>query len=414
MSLSNQHILIDRIEGQLWALAFQKEKGGNRLTQIEIDTDNEWVRSGAVYWAQVLRIDQSIDAAFLALDHEQTGLLFNGDAYAVQNKGKKPTSQSIGQKISPGDMIAVQAKNGVLPPLNSSEKQEAKVAAVSMDISLPGRFVVYAPTLDHNRISKRIRDKNTRRRLETMLEDLPTISGCILRAAALHTQTDMLVREAEILKHIWGDLHKHLGGESPFLVMNGPNAYQRVLTNLAGAPVDKIEVGTLDLFQEVEEWCEVYAPDLVTRIEPAEETPDNDLFDLFDRHDLTGQIDDLFDNYIFLKHGGNIIIEPTAAMTVIDINRGSDTRSNYAVNLEALEEIVRQIRLRNLNGIIMIDVLKMTKAAEKQKLLSKLQSWLDIDSNTIQCHGYSRLGLIELTRQSRSPSLENRYALAID
>ncbi len=407
------HILIDELNESLWVAAVEK----NKIKDLEIDPFEEQVRSGSVYWARVLRVDKSMDAAFLQLDEDNQGILHNKDFFGLGKKGElvKDGNTALGKKLKAGDMLAVQAKSGYLPRIDSDNLAiEDKSVRVSMNITLPGRYLIYAPSMDENRISKRIKNKKQRKQLTQMLNDVEMIKGCILRSAAANTQTDMLIRESEVLKHIWEQLQDYLHGNDPFLVMEGPDAIRRMLSDQAAYQIDRIDVTTMDQFQEVEEWCEIYAPDLVTKIHPADlAKPDSDLA-LFDFYDLLDQIDMLFEPYVLLKLGANIIIQDTAALTAIDINRAGDKRGNLAINLDALDEIGRQIRLRNLGGIIMIDFLKMNKKIEKDTLLAAFDGIIAEDPCTVQNHGFTNLGLIELTRQRRTPPLQERLDLALD
>ncbi len=407
------HILIDELNESLWVAAVEN----NKIKDLEIDPFEEEVRSGSVYWARVIRIDKAMDAAFLQLDEDNTGLLHNADFYSLTKEGEheKDGNVALGKKLKPGDMLAVQSKSGYLPRIDSTDlTMEDKSVRVSMNITLPGRYLIYAPTMKENRISKRIRDKKERKQLTKMLNDVPMIKGCILRQAAANTQTDVLIRESEILKHIWEELQDYLHGDMPFQVMDGPDAIRRMLSDQANYQIDRIDISTMEQFKEVEEWCEIYAPDLVTKIHPADLPNHQADLALFDFHDLLDQIDMLFEPYVLLKAGGNIIIQDTAALTAIDINRGGDTRGNLAINLDALSEIGRQIRLRNLGGIIVIDFLKMNKKIEKETLLAAFEGIIAEDPCTVQLHGLTNLGLVELTRQRRTPPLQQRLDLALD
>lgn len=406
-------ILIDEMEGSLWVASVKK----NKLHGLEIDPADEEVRFSSIYYAKVLRIDKSLDAAFVQLDEDNTGLLNNKDVRIVNKKGEieKGGKVAIGKLIKPGEMITVQAKSGYLPKLDSDDLTvEDKSATVSMNITLPGRHLIFSPLMQKNRISKRIFDKKQRRQLTKMLNNVEQVKGCILRASAANVQTDILIREGEILKHIWEELQQYLKGNQACLIMEGPDAMQRTFGDHAGALISDISVITMDRYQEVEEWCEIYAPDLVTKIKPVEVTyPDDDLA-LFDYFDIIDQIEDLFQPYVLLKHGGNIIIQETAALCAIDINRGSDTRKNLDINLEALAEIAKQVRLRNLGGIIIVDFLKMQTKKEREVLLKELDVMVQDDPCTVQIHGITGLGLVEITRKRRTPALQDRLDLALE
>ena len=126
------------------------------------------------------------------------------------------------------------------------------------------------------------------------------------------------------------------------------------------------------------------------------------------------QIEDLFQPYVLMKAGGNIIVQETAALCAIDVNRSSDTRGNLAINLDAVAEIGRHIRLRNLGGIIVVDFLRMKTKKEKEKLLQALDDIVVSDPCTVQIHGFTNLGMIEMTRKRRTPPLQDRLDLALD
>jgi Rne/Rng family ribonuclease len=406
-------ILVDELEESLWVATVEK----NRLIGLEIDPMYEEVRWGSIYWAKVMSIDKAMDAAFVDLDGENTGLLNNADIYLTDKDGqiKRGGDKAIGKLIQPGDMLAVQAKSGYLPRLDSSDlTKEDKSARVSMNITLPGRHLIYSPMMEKNRISKRIHDKKQRKQLTKMLNNIDTIKGCILRSSAANVQTDMLIRESKILKTIWEQLQEFLKGAETSTIMLGPDALQRTLSDQAHKTIDAIDIVTMEQYQEVEEWCEIYAPDLVTKVTPVE-LPDQELeLGLFDYRDVLDQIEDLFQPYVLMKGGGNIIIQETAALCAIDINRGSDNRSRLAVNLDAVSEIGRQLRLRNLGGIIVIDFLKMSSKKEKEQLLQALDQIAAEDPCTVQIHGLTALGLGELTRNRRTPPLQDRLELSLD
>ncbi|HPQ51359.1 MAG TPA: ribonuclease E/G, partial [Alphaproteobacteria bacterium] len=232
--------------------------------------------------------------------------------------------------------------------------------------------------------------------------------GCILRAAALNTQSDVLIRESKILKAIWEGLTEYAKGEDSILIMEGPDALQRSLSDNSLRPIRRIEVVTMDHFATAEDWCELFAPDLVTKIKPIEVKNATKDLALLDHYDLIKPIEDLFQPYALLISGGNILIQGTAALTAIDVNRGADKNANLTINLEAATEAIRQIRIRNLGGIIMIDFLRMKSDKEQKQLLSHIEKLVDDDPCTVQIHGFTAMGLLEVSRQRRTPTLLER------
>lgn len=402
-------ILIEEIDESMWVAAADQ----GRLTGLEVDPAAEAVRWGSVYWAKVARIDASQDAAYVNLDGEHIGILYNADVRVMDEKTgkcKKGGDVAIGKLIHPGQMIAVQAKAGYLPKDPQDERAEDKNPRLSMNIVLQGRYLLFAPLEGENKVSQRIRDKKMRKQLMGMLEKMNECKGCILRAAAADTQTDILQREAKILNVTWDQVQKFFKGDDPTLIMLGPDAVQRMLSDHAGRSISRIELTTMEYYKQVQEWCGVYAPDLVTKVEPVEITNPNFELGLFDYRDIVPQIDELFQPYFVLPDGGTVIIQETAAVTAIDINRGADGRSNLAVNLDAAKEIARQLRLRNIGGAVVIDFLRLKDKAEYKKLQDAMADYfIEHDPCTVQIHGLTGLGLMEVSRQRRTPALIDRY-----
>lgn len=406
-------ILIEESNESLWAAALQD----GRLIGLEVDPTFEEVRSGSIYWAKVKTIDAALDAVFVDLDGENTGILYNKDL-RIENKDgsfSKGGDKAIGKVLQPGQMITVQAKTAFMPN-NAYDytNQESKLAQLSMDVTLPGRHLIYCPMTQENKVSVRVRDKALRKTMKTMLDQLEDVQSCILRAAAADMQTDVLMREGKILREAWSQIQAYLTGDDAALIMRGPDAIQRILGDHALQTIDRIEVVVMDHFNLAEEWCSVFAPDLVTKIEPVEIDDATQDLALYHHRDIIGQIEDLFQAYAVLPGGGNIIIQETAALTAIDVNKGGDKRSHLAVNIDAAKEACRQMRLRNLGGIVMIDFLRANNKTDDKKLIEALEEEIHKDPCTIQFHGKTALGLYELTRKRRTPPLQDRFEDSIE
>lgn len=410
----NLEILIDTIDESLWAVAVDK----STLQGVEVDPITEEVRWGTVYWAKVARIDKAMDAAFVNLDGENIGILHNSDVRIADKQGnyKKGGDKEISKYLEPGQMIAVQAKAGYLPKNEDYfvDYPENKNPRVSMNIVLPGRYLLFAPLENSNRVSQRIRDKELRKQLQEAMQSMTECKGCILRSAAANTQSDILMREAKILEITWSQLQEFFTGSKPQLIMLGPGATQRLLSDAANKQIDRIEVSTEEYFEDALEWCEVFAPDLVPKVMVNEASSKQSVLGLFEHRDLIEQIESLFQSYVVLKGKGSLIIEHTAALTAIDVNRGADKKSNFDINCEAAYEIARQLRVRNLGGIILVDFLKMKGKKETEKLKNILDDVFVIDDPcTVQVHGFTKLGLMELSRHRRTPALLERFQSSI-
>ncbi len=164
----------------------------------------------------------------------------------------------------------------------------------------------------------------------------------------------------------------------------------------------------MDHFQTAEDWCELFAPDLVPKIRPVELKDASKDLALLDYYDLMKPIEELLQPYAILTGGGNVLIQGTAALTAIDVNRGADKNSNLTINLDAATEIARQIRVRNLGGIIMVDFINLKDETERKQLLKNVEKLTGEDPCTVQIHGFTALGLLEISRQRRTPTLFER------
>ena len=398
-------ILIEDLDGSLWSAAIDKK---NKIQNLEIDPYSEIIRWGSLYMGKVGRIDKAHDTAYIDLGFGFEGILYLKDVRI--DGAPAPKSKKIGQVLSPGQMIMVQVKTPHNPSGDDDGEGNNKVSKISMDIALQGRYLIYTPYASENRISKRIIDKDLRKDLKSMLKSVKDIHGCILRASAANCQTDVLVNEGKILKAIWENLIEYDGEAEPTLLMMGPNAVQRTLGDLAANRIGKIYVSTMDIFSETEEWCDLFAPDLMTKIEPKAAENTRSGMGLFEVYDLIGQFENLLKPYVILPSGGVIIIEETAAMTVVDVNSGAD-KNILNVNLEAAVEISRQLRIRNIGGIVMADFINMNSKSQREKVLQELEKSFVNDPCTSQCHGITELGVFEISRQRRTPTLAEKLIM---
>lgn len=399
-------ILIEESEGALWAAALKN----GALEALEVDTMMEHVRWGDIYQARVKTIDTARDAAFVDLGEGLTGLLYNknirlqGRDGSVTRGGDKP----IGQMVKAGDLLLVQAKTAYIESENDRYVMEHKIPEVSMDISLQGRYLIYCPMMQDNRISQRVFDKDLRTQIKAMLEQLDDIHGCIVRASASHTQTDILRREAHVLKQGWDNIVATIPDAEPQILAAGLDAVQRILSDMSGQSINQIEVVTMEHYNYAEQWCRIFAPDLFPKIVPVELDNATEDLALFHTRDIMEHIDNLTKPYCTLPHGGNLIIQSTAALTAIDVNKGSDTRSHLDTNLEAATHALRQIRLRNIGGVILLDALKLKNKKEADLFLDTVRREAAKDPCTVQIHGMTGAGLLEITRKRRTPELAQR------
>lgn len=397
-------ILVEDLDGSLWVAGVDK----GRVASLEIDPYIELVRWGSIYWAKVMRVDNAINAAFVDMGYGLVGMLPASEVPGLK-KGDK-----IGRKIRSGQFVMVQIKVARQPEDDDtgvdSRPDAQKASKVSMDIALQGRFLIYTPKSPGNRISRRIRDPKVRKQLVEMSKAIKVVNGCILRASAAHTQTEMLTREAKIQRAIWESLQAFSEDAEPALLMLGPDALQRALADFATSRVGGIQVADEERLAEATNWCDLYAPELLHKIESRQITGTRTGMGLMESNDLLGQIEDFLRPDIDLKCGGSILFEETALGTMIDVNSGAAT-SLPSVNHEAADEIARQIRLRNIGGLILIDFAGLKDKPMLARTTAQLQKAFDLDPCTVEIHGPTKTGLIEVTRNRRTSSLMDRIAL---
>lgn len=397
-------ILVEDLAGSLWVAAVEK---GNRLAALEIDPYTEYVRWGSVYWAKVMRIDAGLNAAFVDMGYDITGMLPASEIPGLK-KGAK-----IGKHLRNGQYVMVQVKTARQPEENEDGEDprpdSMKASKVSMDIALQGRYLIYTPLSPGNRISRRIKDAEVRKQLTSMVKNIKEVNGCILRASAAYTQTDLLVREAKIQKAIWDSLQEFTKDTEPALLMLGPDALQRVLADFTTSRIASICIANEERREEADNWCDLYAPELMAKLQDRKVTGTRNGMGLLESHDLLGQIEGFVRPYVILDSGGSIVIQETAIGTMIDVNSGS--ANTASVNHDAAIEIARQIRLRNIGGIILIDFAGLNDKAEQKRLSATLLKAFDLDPCTVELHGVTRLGLFEISRHRRTPSLMERVEL---
>lgn len=402
-------ILIEEKDGGLWVGALE----GGKLSGLEIDPITEEVRWGSIYRARVEGINKALDAVFLDLDGDNKGILYNRDVRIINKDGTltKGGEHAIGKTFKVGDMVNVQAKTSYTPrDLDVHLGTEQKTVQVSMDITMPGRYLIYCPMMPDNRVSMRIGKSKLRKQLTQMMNEINSeTGGIIVRAAAAGAQTEVLQRECEILQDTWGAVHKYLETQDDFgLISLGPDAIQRALSDNAANFIERIEITIMDHFSQVEEWCGVFAPDLVTKIQPVQLDDATDDLALFHHRDIMGQIENLTQAYVMLERGGNLIIQSTAALTAVDVNRGGDKRSNLEINIDAAAELARQMRVRNLGGIVITDFLRSQSKKNEDAFMKALREAIAQDPCTVQVHGRTKLGLVEITRRRRTPPIGER------
>jgi ribonuclease G len=350
------------------------------LTDLHLDRDDLPSLTGAVMAGTVTRLVPGLDAAFVDIGGALPALLNASD---VRPRAR---DRKIGQMLRAGQRVIVQVK---------ADAHDNKGAVVSMDISLSGRFLVHLPLGEGIHLSKRLGRGAERASLLARLKPLLPSGGWIVRGSAATAPAEGLAAEADYLSRRW--FHAARSGEP------APTAFQRAILDWAGA-ADAIVGDGAAVTAAVADWLGQAAPDLLPRLRthPGPEP-------LFQTDDLDGAIRTLVQERVPLPGGGDLIIQPTAALTVIDVNGGERAIgpgcSPLSTNLAAGREIARQLRLRNIGGIIIVDFINLAKAAEREELILAMSGAVAEDAAGTQVHGLSKLGLMELTRSRRGPAV---------
>ncbi|WP_035678277.1 ribonuclease E/G [Azospirillum brasilense] len=388
-------ILIDR-DGPLTRAAVLT---GGRLTDLYIDYAERPSLLGHVFLGRVERIATGLDGAFVDLGTGKSGLLSALDARGPKGR-PKAKGERIGNLLRTGQTVLVQVK---------ADATGAKGPSLTMDITLPGRFLVHAPLGRDVAVSKRLGSGPERTELARRIQDIAPGAGWIVRAGAAPAPDGLLAAESDALHLAWRSIRDAAErGGGPSLLLTGPDAPRRALIEHGATAPSRIIVDDAALARDLAEWCADRAPDLEERVEPFDArflaAPSDGRQRLFDLRDLDAEIETLLGTRVPLSGGGSLVIERTEAMTVVDVNAGE--RGNpLDVNLEAAAEIARQLRLRNAGGIVVVDFVNMRNRGDAERLLNALSRAVEDDPAQTQVYGLSKLGLVEMTRARRGTAL---------
>ncbi len=315
----------------------------------------------------------------------------------AKSRRQLPNIQDVLQK---GETILVQV---------TKEPIGTKGCRVTRQISLPGRFLVYMPFASRVGISRKIADREQRAKLRQMVQGLldKGAGGLIVRTVAEDVTAEHFRREINSLVKLWKKIkRKQSFVRAPSLVQRETSLTRGIIRDLFSAKVDALHVDSKELFNEIGQYLKQVDPELLKRVNLYKSREP-----LFDKYDIESEIRDLFKPRCELPTGGSIVIQPTEALVAIDVNTGRYTgkkdpeKTILRTNIEAAREIARQIRLRDVGGIVVCDFIDMETRSNRDRVLSELRSHLGRDRARTKAFSVSDLGLIEMTRQRVRPSL---------
>lgn len=373
------------------------------LTDLQMDGEARPGLLGGLFLGRVERIVPGLEAAFVDIGRGRPGLLSAADirlAGAGSRKeargGGRGGRRPVGALLRGGQGVLVQVK---------AEPGGGKGPVLTMEVSLPGRFLVMTPMAPGVAVSRRLGRGEERQRLVARVEAAAGAGGWIARAGAAEAAPGLLEAEAEWLSLAWRAVEAAaLEGEAPACLRPSPDAALRAVVEQGARGLDAILVEDAPTHGRLAAWCREAAPDLGPKL-ALHRGPEP----LFERFDLDGEVAALAGRVVPLKGGGSIVIDRTEAMTVVDVN-GGERANPLATNLEAARQVARQLRLRNLGGIVVVDFIDMRGRGERERLLAELTGAVAADPAAVEVHGMTRLGLVEMTRARRGPAVPDLLA----
>ncbi len=354
---------------------------------------------GNIYWGRVARILPGMQSAFIDLGLERAAFLHVADIWTPRNS--EESQRPIEKTLAEGQSLLVQVAKD---PIGT------KGARLSTQISIAGRYLVYLPQENHIGVSQKIESEEERQLLRERLQGLiptHTTGGFIVRTVAETTSDRELQRDLEYLTQCWSDIQSHCHGvASPQLLYQDLSLAQRVIRDLVMEDTDRIMVDSRENFHKLLEFSRHYNPQAAPLLEHYSGA--RPLFDLFG---VELEIEKALSRRVDLKSGGYLIIDQTEAMTTIDVNTGGFVGGRnfddtiFRTNLEAAQAMARQLRLRNLGGIVIADFIDMDNPEHREAVLAEFRKALSRDRTRVTVNGFTSLGLIELTRKRTRESL---------
>jgi len=358
--------------------------------------------AGNIYLAKVRNVLPGMEAAFLDFGAPKNGVLYASDVAATGNGGGR-SNKRIESVLKEGDDVLVQV---------TKDAMGAKGARLTGIPSLPGRYLVLVPESDSVGISRRLPDEDRSRLREVINQVRPNGYGVIVRTAALHASAEELAADISRLIKIWDRIQAEaVEGHAPRLVHEEPELLIKVIREHFTADFRKLLIDDNAAYETVVGYLRSTAPDLVSKVQLYEDT-----VPVFERYHVDDQLKKALDRKVYLPSGGHLVMDRTEALTVIDVNTGkfvgSSTLEDTVLqnNLEAAEEIGRQLRLRDIGGIIVIDFIDMESIENQQKVLRRLRETLAKDKTRTQVFEVSHLGLVEMTRKNVSAGLLEHFS----
>ena len=374
---------------------------GAKLYDFDTESPDKVLLKGSIFKATVSRIESSLDAAFVNFGSERHGFLPLKD---LSSEYYKKTNGKTECTLKEGQEIVVQV---------TKEERGTKGAALTTQIGLAGRFLVLIPNSSRSGgISRRISGEE-RDQIKQALDsiNIPDNMSVIVRTNGLGRTSEELSLDLAYLLALWDEINNNIPNtESPALIYRDDKLIVRVVKDYFKDDIEEILIDDKNTFNEAKEFIDAVLPDHADKVMLYEEE-----IPLFNRYQIESQIELAFQREISLSSGGSIVIDPTEAMTAVDVNSARSTKGKdiedtaYKTNLEAAKEIARQLRLRDVGGLVVIDFIDMLDQSHQEKVEAAFRKAVYSDRARVQISGISKFGLLEVSRQRLRPSLNESY-----
>ncbi len=375
------------------------------LSELYIERTKDRGIMGNIYKGKVVKVLPGMQAAFVDIGLEKAAFLYvtdvSGGIEDYEEMGfpgiEMPTyfnpSSQIEDLLSEGQEILVQV---------SKEPLGTKGTRITSHITLPGRYLVLMPTVDHVGVSRRIKDEKERRRLREIIQAIkPPSSGFIVRTASEGAEPDEVRNDMEFLLHLWSNIQKKReNSTAPCLIHNDLTMILRVIRDILSPQINRIVIDSKEESENIISFINTYMPKQKYEIILYEKNEP-----IFDAYGIEMEIDKILGRKVWLKSGGYIVIDMSEALVAIDVNTGRYVgKRNLAdtilkTNLEAAKEIAYQLRVRNIGGIIIIDFIDMEREGDREKVVQALEEAIKKDRQKTNIFKISELGLVEMTRK---------------
>lgn len=432
---------------------------GNRVEEFDYESANKIQLKGNIYLAKVTRVEPSLQAAFVDYGGNRHGFLafseIHPDYYQIPVEDRAALLKEEAEIYEGAAADNIEGKNGLDAAADSDpesddlddeeirdairnrrirllkrrykiqevikpkqillvqivkEERGSKGAAVTTYLSLAGRYTVLMPNTTHGGgISRKIADLKDRKRLKTVLGSLemPEGMGCIIRTAGMARTKAEIKRDVDYLLKLWDSVRAlTLKSVAPCVIYEEGNLIKKAIRDLYHRDIEEILVEGEAGYQAAKEFMKLLVPSHAKKVQPY-----TDRIPLFHRYQIESQLEAMFQPTVILKSGGYIVINPTEALVAVDVNSGRATKGHHIeetallTNLEAADELARQLRLRDLSGLIVVDFIDMEERRNNRKVERQMQEAIKRDRARIQAGRISSLGLMELSRQRLRPNI---------